>query len=112
MRQQLATTLNKSEIMRAAWVIVRRFKGDLAQRPSRALSYVWWDTKEAARIARNLAARAAASAAQFSTATVAQLRANLWAFECKDTMRGSDWQRLDAARAALTQAEARAPVAA
>ena len=103
---------NKSEIMSAAWVIVRRFKGNLAERLSRALSYVWWDAKEKARIARNLAARAAATVAQFANTTTAQLRADLWAFECKDTMRGSDWTRLDAMRAALSQAEAREALAA
>lgn len=93
-------------------MIVRRFKGNLAQRLSRALSLVWWDAKEKARIARNLAARAAASAAQFANVTAAQLRADLWAFECKDTMRGSDWTRLDALRAALSEAEAREALAA
>ncbi|MDB5660445.1 MAG: hypothetical protein JWS10_3060 [Cypionkella sp.] len=68
---------------------------------------MWWDAKENARIARNLAARAAASAAQFANVTAAQLRADLFAFECKDTMRGSDWKRLDAMRAMLSKAEAR-----
>jgi hypothetical protein len=40
--------------MTAAWAIVRRFAGNretLAQRLSRALSLVWWNAKEAARIA-------------------------------------------------------------
>lgn len=105
---------NRSEIMTAAWVIVRRFKGNdetPGQRLSRALRCVWWDAKQNARRAREAAARAAAHVAQFAGLTAAQLRANLFAFECKDSLRGSDWTRLDAMRAALREAVAREALA-
>jgi hypothetical protein len=94
---------NKSEIMTAAWVIVRRFAGNRethAQRIARALKYVWWKAKEAAR---ELAARVAAAPAS-PARPVAEIRADLFAFECKDTLRGSDWTHLDALRGELAQA--------
>lgn len=92
---------NKSEIMRRAWAIVKKgseWQKYRLRRLRYALQDAWGEAKRAARTATN--------------ATTAQLRADLWAFECKDTMRGSDWTRLDAMRATLSEAEAREALAA
>ena len=92
---------NKSEIMRRAWAIVKKgseWQKYRLRRLRYALQDAWGEAKRAARAATN--------------ATAAQLRADLWAFECKDTMRGSDWTRLDAMRAALSDAEGREALAA
>lgn len=87
---------NKSEIMRRAWSIVKKGRDWQKYRLRRlryALQDAWGEAKRTARAATN--------------STAALLRADLWAFECKDTMRGSDWTRLDAMRQALAEAEAR-----
>ena len=92
---------NKSEIMRLAWAIMKKgseWQKYRVRRLRYALQDAWGEAKRATRAATN--------------ATAAQLRADLWAFECKDTMRGSDWTRLDALRAALSEAEAREALAA
>ena len=92
---------NKSEIMLRAWAIVKKgseWQKYRLRRLRYALQDAWGEAKRAARAATN--------------ATAAQLRADLWAFECKDTMRGSDWTRLDTLRAALSDAEARVVLAA
>ena len=92
---------NKSEIMRRAWAIVKKgseWRKYRLRRLRYALQDAWGEAKRAARASTNV--------------TAAQLRADLWAFECKDTMRGSDWTRLDAMRAALSEAEARESLAA
>lgn len=85
---------NKSEIMRRAWAIVKKgseWQKYRLRRLRYALQDAWNEAKRATKAA---------------SSTAAQLRADLWAFECKDTMRGSDWTRLDAMRAALSEAEA------
>lgn len=87
---------NKSEIMRRAWAIVKKGSEWHKYRLRRlryALQDAWNEAKCAAKTATNT--------------IIAQLRADLFAFECKDTMRGSDWTRLDAMRATLSEAEAR-----
>ena len=92
---------NKSEIMRRAWAIVKKgseWQKYRLRRLRYALQDAWGEAKRAAKAATN--------------STAAQLRADLWAFECKDTMRGSDWTRLDAMRATLSEAEAREALAA
>jgi hypothetical protein len=92
---------NRSEIMRRAWAIVKKGSDWQRYRLRRlryALQDAWNEAKRAAKAASNT--------------TAAQLRADLWAFECKDTMRGSDWTRLDAMRATLSEAEAREALAA
>ena len=97
----MATTFNKSEIMRRAWAIVKK-GSDWQKYRLRRLRYALQDVwAEARRVV------------EAATQTVAaQLRTDLWAFECKDTMRGSDWQRLDAMRATVAEAEAREALAA
>ncbi len=106
---------NKSEIMTAAWVIVRRFAGNretYAQRLSRALKLVWWNAKQEARTARDAAARAVAAAAQFAALTAAQLRAAVEGMENRDGLRWADLNRLTELRAALSKALAREALAA
>lgn len=69
---------NRSEIMKTAWIIARRFAGNRetwAQRLSRALKSVWWDAQQAARIAARAAAEKAAKAAQIAAMSLADLRA-------------------------------------
>lgn len=68
---------NRSEIMKTAWIIARRFAGNRetwAQRLSRALKSVWWDAQQAARIAARAAAENAAKAAQFAAMSLADLQ--------------------------------------
>lgn len=92
---------NKSEIMRRAWAIVKKgseWQKYRLRRLRYALQDAWGEAKRTAKA---------------ETRTIAaQLRADLFAFECKDTMRGSDWTRLDAMRATLSEAEAREALAA
>jgi hypothetical protein len=98
---------NRTEIMTAAWVIVRRFKGNRethAQRISRALSHVWWQAKEAARLARNVAARAAAKVAELGAMSASQLRGAIVDLENRDGLRWADLNRLTDLHAALGKA--------
>ena len=98
-------TYNRAAIMKAAWVIVRRFaylKGPLAAKLSRALKSVWWDAKQVARIAAHAAAQVARMAQCIRPA--AEIRAAILELECKDSLRGSDWQRLDTLQSELRMA--------
>ncbi|MEI4473344.1 hypothetical protein [Frigidibacter sp. MR17.24] len=101
-------TYDRVAIMKAAWVIARRFHGrnseTLPQLLSRALKMVWWDAKQAARIAAQVAAHLA-HRAMAAPRAVETIRRDLLAFECKDSLRGSDWQHLDALRAELRSAQ-------
>ncbi|WP_426037522.1 hypothetical protein [Cypionkella sp. TWP1-2-1b2] len=92
---------NKSEIMRRAWAIVKKgseWQKYRLRRLRYALQDAWGEVKRAAKAA--------------TQTTADRIRADLWAFECKDTMRGSDWTRLDTMRAALSEAGARESFAA
>ena len=98
-------TIDRAKIMQDAWTIARRFAGNRetwGQRLSRALKYVWWDVKEAARQAAAQDAYRAAQRAAFASARPAEeIRTEIWTLECKDRLAGADWQRLDALRAEL-----------
>jgi uncharacterized phage protein gp47/JayE len=97
-------TFDRAKIMKAAWVIVRRFAGtkeSLRSKLARALRNVWWDAKQAARVA---AAAAARMAQRGPARAAAVIRAEIFAFECKDTLRGSDWATLDALHDELRRA--------
>ncbi len=98
-------TIDRAKIMQDAWTIARRFAGNRetwGQRLSRALKYVWWNVKEAARQAAAQEAYRAAQRAAFTSARPAEeIRTEIWALECKDRLVGADWQRLDALRAEL-----------
>lgn len=85
---------NKSEIMRRAWAIVKKgpdWQKYRLRRLRYALQDAWTEAKRAAKVAPQIA--------------VEKLRAELWAFECKDRLSGNDWQILDALRSDLRAAE-------
>ncbi|WP_372837497.1 hypothetical protein [Phaeovulum sp.] len=84
--------IDRAKIMTEAWVIVRRFKGNgepLRSVLSRALRVVWDNVKVAARVASEVAARFARPARAAET-----IRREIYSFECKDTLRGNDWNTL------------------
>ncbi len=85
-------TIDRAKIMNQAWVIVRHFKGNgepLRAVLSRALRYVWDNVKAAARVAAEVAARFAQPARSAEV-----VRRAIFLLECKDTLRGSDWDTL------------------
>jgi hypothetical protein len=70
-------TYDRRAIMQAAWTIARRFAGNRetwGQRLSRALKSVWWDMKQAARVAAQVEAQRLAA-----LATPPRSAADLWA---------------------------------
>ena len=116
----IAMRYDRSKIMQDAWAIARRFAGNSetwGQRLARALKSVWWSVKEAARIARAVAAKAAAKPA-LAVAALRPVRPahviarDILCLECKDRLVWQDFQRLDALRIELTEANRREPIAA
>jgi hypothetical protein len=100
-------TLDRAAIMTKAWVIVRRFKGNgetLHAKLSRALKSVWWDVKQAARVAAALALSSAQRDA--CTRSASEVRSAIHVLECKDRLIGSDWRHLDDLRGELRAAAA------
>ena len=98
---------NRAEIMKAAWVIVRRFAGNretLAQRLSRALRSAWGDAKMAINVALRLAAANAAKIARFAGKSVADLQLTIAALENTDWLGRDGMETLSETRAALTTA--------
>ena len=98
---------NRAEIMKAAWVIVRRFAGNretLAQRLSRALRSAWCDAKMAVEVALRVLAASAAKTARFAGKTVADLQAAIAAMENTDWLGRDGMEMLSDTRAALTVA--------
>ena len=96
---------NRAEIMKAAWVIVRRFAGNretLAQRLARALRSAWCDAKMAVEIARRVSASSAAKIARFAGKSVAALQAAITALENTDWLGRDGMEMLSHTRAALT----------
>ena len=101
---------NKSEIMRRAWVWAKQDLWSARAPKSKLRAFLAAAVKRAWAEVKMLATRVTAPAVAQRLAS--EIRADLFAFECKDTMRGSDWTCLDIMRAALTAAEAREAVAA
>ena len=100
---------NRAEIMKAAWVIVRRFarnRETLAQRLSRALRSAWGDAKMAMDIARRVQVSNAAKIARFAGKSVADLHAAIAALENTDWLGRDGMEMLSDTRAALTVAMA------
>ena len=98
---------NRAEIMKAAWVIVRRFAGNretLAQRLSRALRSAWCDAKVAVEVARPVLASTAAKIARFAGKSVADLQAAIAALENTDWLGRDVMEMLSDTRAALSVA--------
>ena len=98
---------NRAEIMKAAWVIVRRFAGNretLAQRLSRALRSAWGDAKGAVEIARLVSAASAAKIARFAGKSVGELQSTIAALENTDWLGRDGMEMLSDTRAALSVA--------
>lgn len=96
---------NKSEIMKRAWVWAKQDLWSARAKQSKLRAYFVAALKRAWAEAKAYAAQKA-STPTLPTRPIAVIEADLFAFECKDTMRGSDWQHLDALRAELSQARA------
>lgn len=99
-------TINRAELFRLAWVWAKQDLWSLRLPASHlwrlfrdALVRAWADIK------RQAAYRAAQAQAFAAVRLTSAIRADLMAFECKDSLRGSDWQHLDALRAELRFAE-------
>ncbi|OOY11661.1 hypothetical protein BMG00_11200 [Thioclava marina] len=103
-------TYDRTAIMKAAWVIVRRFLGrtreTLAQILSRALKLAWWDAKQEAQVAKAVATKRA-EADTLAQRSSADLKVAIVALENTDTLGGAGRDRLSDLQAALRHAEAR-----
>lgn len=100
-------TIDRSELFRLAWALAKQDLWSLRLPASRlrglfrgALSRAWAEMK------RRAAYRAAQRLAFATARPVAAIQTDILLLECKDTLRGSDWQRLDALRAELWAAQA------
>lgn len=96
---------NKSEIMKRAWVWAKQDLWRDRAKQSELRCYFAAALKRAWAEAKADAARKA-SAPVFVSRPVAEIKAQLFAFECKDSIRGSEWTTYDALRAELAQATA------
>ncbi|TNF12808.1 MAG: hypothetical protein EP320_11115 [Rhodobacteraceae bacterium] len=103
-------TYDRAAIMRAAWVIVRRFLGrtheTLSQLLSRALKLAWSDAKQEAQVAKVVAAKRAEADA-LAQRSSADLNAEIVTLENADTLGSAGRARLSELQAALRKAEAR-----
>lgn len=102
-------TIDRAELFRLAWAIAKQDLWSYRAPASKLRSYfkaalvkAWQEMK------RQAAYRAAMIAAAADARPVEVVRAELWAFECKDSIRGADWQTLAALKAELAAAELRA----
>ena len=98
-------TLDRRAIMQAAWTIARRFAGNpetWGQRLSRALKSVWWNVKQAQRIAKEAAMRAAVKIAPIRS--VDSLKAEIITLENSDRLGWAGMERLSALQAELRNA--------
>lgn len=97
---------DRAEIMKAAWVIVRRFQGNGETLPallSRALKSVWFDAKIEASVQATVKAQRKAQ----SDRTAADIEADIQDMENHDTLGHEGMQRLSELRAARRTAEQR-----
>lgn len=95
-----------SKIMKAAWVIVRRFKGNGESHTallSRALKAAWFKTREEVRIAR-MAARAAQKRGALADRPIAAIEAEIADIEQRTYQGHEGRERLRELRAALQSA--------
>lgn len=103
-------TFDRAQILQEAWTIARRFAGNpetWGQRLSRALKHVWWNVKEAARRAAQVASETAARAAHFAGRSAACIRAEVEDLENTDRLGFAGIERLSEARRALAAAAPR-----
>ena len=102
-------TYDLSKIMKAAWVIVRRFKGNGESHTalrSRALKAAWFTAREEVRVAR-MAAKAAQERAALSSRPLAAIEAEIAALEQRNYQGHEGRERLRELRAALQPAAQR-----
>ncbi|OWY02310.1 hypothetical protein [Thioclava sp. IC9] len=106
-------TYDRAAIMKAAWVIVRRFLGrtheTLSQLLSRALKLAWSDAKQEVQVAKVVAAKRAEADA-LAQRPSADLMAEIVTLENADTLGSAGRARLAELHTALRQAEAREDV--
>lgn len=88
---------NRAQIMKNAWVIVRRFKGNgeaVEVVLARALKSAWWDAKTEMRVKKAVAADNAAFAAEIAGLTKDQIMGKIVALENCDHLSFADRQKL------------------
>ena len=98
-------TVDRAELFRLAWIWAKQDLWSHRAPASRLRAYfkaalvrAWQDMKARAK------RRAAMIAAAASARPLAVVQAALWAFECKDPLRGNDWNTLAALQAELAAA--------
>ena len=99
-------TYDRSKIMKAAWVIVRRFKGNgesHAALLSRALKAAWFTAREEVRVAR-MAAKAAQQREALANRPVVEVEAEIARLEQKNYQGHEGRERLRELHAALRTA--------
>ncbi len=98
-------TIDRAELFRLAWIWAKQDLWSHRAPASRLRAYF---KAALARAWRELKARAQRRAAMIAAAASARplavVQAELWAFECKDTLRGADWETLAALQAELAAA--------
>ena len=95
-------TYNRSQIMKAAWEIVRRFEGNGEPRKqlmSRALKAAWFNAKSEAEVARSVAA-ATAEREALAQRPASVLQAEITDLENKTRLNNAGQDRLSALRSA------------
>jgi len=98
-------TIDRSELFRLAWQMARQELWSQRLPASRLRSLFPAALKRAWVAMKQQAAYRAQRLITFATAHPAdEIRADILTLECKDAMRGCDWQRLDALRVELAAA--------
>ena len=99
-------TIDRAELFRLAWVWAKQ---DLWSDRAPASELRAYFKAALARAWQEMKTRAQRRAAMIAEAAKARpldvVQADLWAFECKDTLRGFDWQTLAALKAELAAAQ-------
>lgn len=99
-------TIDRAELFRLAWAFAKQ---DLWSNRAPASQLRTFFRSALVRAWQEMKVRAARRAAMIAAAAKATpldvVKADLWAFDCKDTMRGKDWQTLAALKAELAAAE-------
>ncbi|GHC37631.1 MULTISPECIES: hypothetical protein [Gemmobacter] len=101
--------IDRAALFRLAWTWAKQDLWSVRAPASRLRAFFKVSLAQAWReMKRRAAARAAAIAPAANARPVEVVRAEIWAFECKDSIRGADWQTLAALKAELAAAELRA----
>lgn len=93
-------TYNRATIMNTAWVIARRtaslYRKPVLSQLSAALKQAWWDAKQAAHIAAQVAQRFAAEAEALARQSMPQLKAALVSLENSSRISPAGWEQINA----------------